>query len=103
MICLAQQRRPKSVVQSLSASMIEPSAIETELLAFVQREVFAPDVAVTAETDLIAAGFDSMSLVRVLLFVELTYGLWIPEREINGLTLRNLRALAAMVSRLLHE
>jgi acyl carrier protein len=82
--------------------MIEPSAIETELLAFVQREVFAPDVAVTAETDLIAAGFDSMSLVRVLLFVELTYGLWIPERELNAATLHNLRALTGTVARLLH-
>ena len=82
--------------------MIEASEIETELLAFLQREVFAPGVVVTAETDLIAAGFDSMSLVRVLLFVELTYGLWIPESEINAVTLRHVRALAATVTRLLH-
>jgi acyl carrier protein len=51
----------------------------------------------------VAAGFDSMSLVRLLLFVEMTYGLWIPEKEINSEALRNLRALAATVSRLLHE
>ena len=82
--------------------MIEASDIETELVAFLQREVFAPEAAVTAETDLIAAGFDSMSLVRVLLFVEATYGLWIPEKEVNAVTLRNLRALAATVARLLH-
>jgi acyl carrier protein len=82
--------------------MIEESEIETELLGFVQREVFAPEAAVTAETDLIAAGFDSMSLVRILLFVELTYGLWIPEKEINAVTLRNLRALTGTVARLLH-
>ena len=83
--------------------MIEESEIETELLGFVQREVFAPEVAVTAETDLIAAGFDSMSLVRILLFVELTYGLWIPEKEITNETLSNLRSLAAAVCRLLHD
>jgi acyl carrier protein len=82
--------------------MIESSQIETQLLAFVQHEVFAPDMGVTAETDLIAAGFDSMSLVRVLLFVELTYGLWIPERELNSVTLRNLRSLTATVARLLN-
>ena len=82
--------------------MIQESEIETELLGFLQREVFAPEVAITAETDLIAAGFDSMSLVRILLFVELTYGLWIPEREINAVTLRNLRALTGTVARLLH-
>jgi len=81
--------------------MIEAQEIEAELLGFLHREVFAPSVAVTPDTDLIAAGFDSMSLVRVLLFVEMTYGLWIPEREINSETLRNLRALATTVSRLL--
>ncbi len=83
--------------------MVEAREIETELLAFLYREVFAPQVVLTAETDLIAAGFDSLSLVRVLLFVEMTYGLWIPAGEINAVTLRNLRALAATVSRLLHE
>jgi len=83
--------------------MIETHEIEAELLGFLHREVFAPEVAVTAETDLIAAGFDSMSLVRVLLFVETRHGLWIPEKEINGSTLRNARTLAATVARLLHE
>ena len=83
--------------------MIEAREIEAELLAFLQREVFAPQVVVTPETDLVAAGFDSMSLVRLLLFVETTWGLWVPEKEINSSSLSNLRALAATVSRLLHE
>lgn len=83
--------------------MIEASEIETKLLGFLQREIFAPEAGVTAETDLIAAGFDSMSLVRVLLFVEHSYGLWIPGNEINAATLRNLRSLAEAVARLLHE
>jgi acyl carrier protein len=83
--------------------MISNSEIENQLLAFLQREVFAPEVVVTAETDLVAAGFDSMSLVRTLVFIEATYGLWIPESEITGDALRNLRALAATMSRLLHE
>ena len=80
--------------------MVETHEIEAELAAFLQREVFAPQVAVTPELDLLAAGFDSMSLVRLLLFVEKTYGLWIPEGEITGAALSNLRAT---VSRLLHE
>jgi acyl carrier protein len=72
------------------------------LLAFVKREVFAPEFAVTPETDLVAAGFDSMSLVRLLLFVEMTYGLWIPPEEIKAETLRDLRSLSAAIFRLLH-
>ena len=83
--------------------MTEAREIEAELLAFLHREVFAPEAGTTAETDLVAAGFDSMSLVRMLLFVETTFGLWIPEKEINSDTLRNVRTLAATISRLLHE
>ena len=83
--------------------MIEPSEIETKLLDFLKREVFAPEVGLTPETDLVGAGFDSMSLVRVLLFLEQTYGFWIPEGEITGDALQNVRALAATAARLLNE
>lgn len=82
--------------------MIEATEIETKLLDFLKREVFAPEVAVTPETDLLAAGFDSMSLVRVLLFLEQTYGFWIPEGEITGDALQNVRTLATTAARLLN-
>lgn len=82
--------------------MIQASQIESEVITFLQREVFAPEVVLTHESDLIAAGFDSMSLVRLLLFVESSYGLWLPEREINRDTLQSVRSLAATVHRLLH-
>ena len=55
------------------------------------------------ETDLIASGFDSLSLVSLLVFVEQTYGLWIPQDEINETNLKDIRALAAVVVRLLNE
>ncbi len=77
-------------------------AIESSLLDFMRREVFAPDMELTAETDLIAAGFDSMSLVRVLLHIETTHGFWIPQGEINSETLKSIRSLAATVVRLKH-
>lgn len=83
--------------------MIEALEIETKLLDFLKREVFAPEVVITPETDLIAAGFDSMSLVRLLLFIETSYGFWIPESEITGDALSNIRALAATIARLLNE
>lgn len=83
--------------------MTDVKEIETALLGFLRREVFAPEVTLTPETNLIAAGFDSMSLVRLLVFVETTYGLWVPQGEINEDTLRDVRSLAAAVSRLLHE
>jgi acyl carrier protein len=82
--------------------MIEAQEIETKLLGFLKREVFAPEIAVTHETDLVASGFDSMSLVRLLLFIETDYGFWIPESEITGDALRNVRTLANTIARLLN-
>jgi acyl carrier protein len=82
--------------------MIEAQEIEAKLLDFLKREVFAAEVAVTPETDLVAAGFDSMSLVRLLLFIETDYGFWIPESEITGDALQNVRALANTIARLLN-
>ena len=83
--------------------MIDTLQIEAELLAFLHREVFAHNTVVTAETDLVAAGFDSMSLMQLLLFVETTYGLWVPEKELTSDSLLNVRSLSATVARLLHE
>lgn len=82
--------------------MIAAPEIETKLIDFLKREVFAPDVAVTPETDLVAAGFDSMSLVRMLVFIETDYGFWIPESEITGDALQNVRTLAETIARLLN-
>ena len=82
--------------------MIAAQEIETKLVDFLKREVFAPEVVVTSETDLIATGFDSMSLVRVLLFVEQSYGFWLPEGEITGDALQNVRSLATTAARLLN-
>jgi acyl carrier protein len=82
--------------------MIEAQEIETKLLDFLKREVFAPEVAVAPETDLVAAGFDSMSLVRMLVFIETDYGFWIPESEITGDALKDVRALATTITRLLN-
>ena len=82
--------------------MIEAQEIETKLLDFLKREVFAVEVIVIPETDLVAAGFDSMSLVRLLLFIETDYGFWIPESEITGDALKNVRSLANTIARLLN-
>jgi D-alanine--poly(phosphoribitol) ligase subunit 2 len=83
--------------------MVRTEDIEAELLAFLRREVFAPEVPVTPDMDLIAAGFDSMSLVRVLVFLETTYGKWIPESELTPDALRSPQQLAGTFSRLLNN
>ena len=83
--------------------MIQPPEIETELLAFLGRDIFSGETKLSPETDLVAAGFDSMSLVKLLLHVETKYGKWIPESEITNEALANVRSLAATVARVLNE
>jgi acyl carrier protein len=83
--------------------MMETAQIEACLLEFLRQGIFSSQTVVTEETDLVANGFDSLSLVSLLQFVEKEFGLWLPENEINEANLKNVRALAAVVARLLHE
>ncbi len=83
--------------------MMEPAQIQTRLLEFLRQGIFSSQTVVTEETDLVANGFDSLSLVSLLQFIEKEFGLWLPESEINEANLKNVRALAAVVARLLHE
>jgi acyl carrier protein len=83
--------------------MSEPTGVQARLLEFLRGGMFSTETQVTVETDLIASGFDSLSLVSLLVFIERTYGLWIPQNEINEANLKNIRAIAAVVVRLLNE
>jgi acyl carrier protein len=83
--------------------MIQPIDVQTRLLEFLRGGVFSGETCVTGETDLVANGFDSMSLVSLLVFIEQTYGLWIPQNEITETNLKNASALGAVVVRLMHE
>ena len=83
--------------------MIQSSEIQSELLAFLASDIFAPETNLKPETDLVAAGFDSMSLVKVLLHIETKYGKWIPESEITNEALASVRSLAETVARVLNE
>lgn len=77
--------------------MTTQSDIEQRLLEFLHREVLRGRPDLTLDTDLVAAGFDSMSLVSLLLFVEREYGIWIPERQMTVEVLKNTRSLASHV------
>ena len=83
--------------------MNEPTDVQAQLLEFLSGGMFSAEIQVTEETDLIASGFNSLSLVSLLVFIEQTYGLWIPQNEINETNLKNIRAIAAVVVRLLNE
>jgi acyl carrier protein len=83
--------------------MSEPTDVQSRLLEFLRGGIFSPEIQITEETDLIASGFDSLSLAALLVFVENLYGFWIPQSEITETNLKNIQSLAAVVVRLLNE
>ena len=83
--------------------MSDLTHIQARLLEFLRGEVFSPQTAVSGDTDLIASGFDSVSLVSLLLFIERTYGLWVPERETLAILLSALLGSIAQNSRRGHS
>ncbi len=57
-------------------------AIYEALHDHIQAEVLLRDEALGADEDLFDAGFDSMSLTRILVFVEERFGTVIPDEDV---------------------
>lgn len=74
--------------------------IEGALLDFLKNEIFDPGVEIRAETHLIAAGLDSFSLLRTLVFIEKTFGLRVPEAEINENRMSSVKNMAGLIDEL---
>jgi len=77
--------------------MITQHEIEERLLGFVSEEVFRGRKQITLDTDLVSAGFDSMSLVSLLLFVERDFKVWMSESGMTAEVLANIRTVAGHV------
>ena len=61
----------------------ELSHISTTLKKRVEEDILNRRTPIGLDEDLFAAGFDSMSLVRMLVFVEEDFGVKIPEHEVD--------------------
>jgi acyl carrier protein len=77
--------------------MTRQAEIEQRVLDFVRREVFRGQPGISVDTDWIAAGFDSLSLVSVLLFVEREYGIWMPAKDVKADVLKNVHSFSAHI------
>ncbi|MFO7860281.1 MAG: phosphopantetheine-binding protein [Desulfosalsimonas sp.] len=75
--------------------------IESALLGFLKNEIFDPGMEIRADTHLIAAGLDSFSLLRLLVFIEKTFGMRIPEAEINEDRMFSVKTIAGLIDELL--
>lgn len=57
-------------------------AVAAALRAYIEEEILLRKTPLGLEEDLFAAGFDSMSMSRVLVFVEERFGLQIPDQDV---------------------
>lgn len=77
--------------------------IEAKLLDFLRREIYDPSVGIEADTHLIEAGLDSFSLLQILIFVEKSFNLTIPEAEINEDRMRSVQHISQLIHELLES
>ena len=72
--------------------------IERELLAALRDRLVDSDVALEATTPLADVGLDSLAVMQLLILVEESFGVWLPESGLTRAKLRDVRSLAAVVA-----
>jgi acyl carrier protein len=73
------------------------ATVATAIVRYLNTEIMAASHAITADDDLAAAGVDSMALLKVLVFVEREFGIWVPDEDLTDEVIQSARTLAAYV------
>jgi D-alanine--poly(phosphoribitol) ligase subunit 2 len=78
--------------------MLSTDEIRKKLHDHIVDEILLRDDPLAADEDLFEAGFDSMSLTRVLVFVEDEFGVAIPDEEVVIDEISTLNTMALFVA-----
>ena len=89
---------------SVTRMPLPPPRIDAEevagvLTAFVNANVMARGRPIQPDDDFESAGVDSMGLLKVLLFVESEFGLWMPDEDLVEENVTSPRAIANYLCR----
>ena len=76
-----------------------PSHLEEALLRLVREKLFDGGAPMTVETDLFAAGLDSMGIMQLMISIEERFGVRVPESAVTRDHFSTASSLAAMVRR----
>jgi diaminopimelate decarboxylase len=82
-----------------SPAGIDHEAVAEALTAFVNTTIMASGRSVRPDDDFELMGIDSMAMLKVLLFVEATFGFWMPDEDLVAENLASPRALARYICR----
>jgi acyl carrier protein len=74
------------------------SDIENQVLTFIRDE--RPDLTISSDTELMEAGvLDSIALIKAIQFMESTFGITIPDSDIDPAIFSTPRDIAAYIAR----
>ncbi len=84
----------------MTESPLPPTVDEVtlRLTEFVNAEVMAAACPIGPDDGFEAAGVDSLALLRVLVFAEATYGVWVADEDLVDEYVGSVRALARYVA-----
>lgn len=77
--------------------MLQIDQIKGPLVSFLKTEIFDSSVALETDTDLFESGFDSFSLIKLIVFIEKKFRIHIPEEKITEETFRNINSLSELI------
>jgi acyl carrier protein len=76
-----------------------PANLEEALIGLVREKLFEGGAPLTADTDLFAAGLDSMGIMQLMIVIEERFGVRVPESAVTRENFATAARLAAMVRR----
>lgn len=84
-------------------SSSDSAALEAALALLIEQDVLDGATPVTADTDLFAAGLDSMAIMQLLLLIEEHHGVMLTAADLTRENFGSVRRLADLVTRRLQE
>ncbi|PWU22323.1 MAG: hypothetical protein C5B48_10190 [Candidatus Rokuibacteriota bacterium] len=85
--------------RSRSRPRIDPEHVAQTLTAFVNDNIMARGHSMGVDDAFETAGVDSMAMLKLLLFIEHTFGFWMPDEDLVETHIASPRALAAYLCR----
>jgi len=85
----------------MAAADAHPSVevVTAAVVRFLNTEIMAASHPIAADHGLAESGVDSMALLKVLVFLEREFGIWIPDEDLTDDVITSAQTLAAYVCR----
>jgi len=77
---------------------MEVKLIEYSIIQFLQNNILAENVSISADTVLNDIGIDSYSIVEIVLFIERHYGFIIPDDDLKPENFKTVNSVAILIN-----